>query len=317
MECNGPWVESRVAVLYGGESEERAVSLKTGNAIFEALYALGYDVALIDATSHGLSELAKDPPDVAFVALHGGLGENGGVQGLLECLQVPYTGSGVHGCAVTMNKASAKAIWRFAGLVTPDWDVIARPTVREMLAGERVGAPAPCVVKPAYGGSSVGISLVRAQEEYYPALERALNCAGPVMVESFVSGRELTVALMDGDPMGIIEIRSARTFYDYDAKYGDSGTQYLCPAPVGTRVHNRVVDAASRAHALLECRGVSRVDFILDEDDVPWLLELNTMPGMTETSLVPKAAAGAGIDFPRFVQMMLNRATVDNDSLYV
>lgn len=315
-ERKGPWIDASVAVLYGGESEEREVSLKTGRAMHQALFGLGYDVNLIDATSHGLAELAKDPPDVAVIALHGSLGENGSVQGLLECLQVPYTGSGVHGCAVTMNKATAKSICRHAGLQTPEWQVLERATVRDMLSRDKLDAPIPCVIKPALSGSSVGISLVRTSDQFYPALERALDCAGPVLMESLVEGRELTVALMDGDPMGVIEIRPDRAFYDFDAKYRDSGTNYLCPAPLSGKIHNRVVNAASAANRATGCRGVTRVDFILDADDTPWLLELNTMPGMTETSLVPKAAAAAGINFPTFVQMMLNRAAVDNDSLY-
>ena len=315
-ERSGPWVDARVAVLYGGESEEREISLKTGHAIHEALFDLGYEVHLIDATSHGLAELAKSPPDVAVIALHGSLGENGSVQGMLECLQVPYTGSGVHGCAVTMNKATAKSLWKQAGLDTPPWQLLERSTVREMLGRDTLDAPIPCVIKPALSGSSVGITLVRTSDHFYPALEAALDCAGPVLMETLIEGRELTVALMDGDPMGVIEIKPDRAFYDFEAKYRDAGTNYLCPAPLPGKVHNRVVNAAAAANQVVGCRGITRVDFILDAQDVPWVLELNTMPGMTATSLVPKAAQAAGITFPRFIQMMLNRAAVDNDSLY-
>ncbi len=315
-EQKGPWTDARVAVLYGGESEEREISLMTGRAMHEALFGLGYEVDLVDATSHGLLELAKNPPDVAVIALHGNLGENGAVQGLLECLQVPYTGSGVHGCAVTMNKATAKALWKAAGIDTPAWQLLDRATVREMLTRDSLEAPLPCVIKPALSGSSVGITLVKTSDQFYPALEAALDCAGPVLMESLVEGRELTVALMDGDPMGVIEIKPDRAFYDFEAKYRDAGTSYICPAPLARKVHNRVVNAATAANQVVGCRGVTRVDFMLDAQDVPWILELNTMPGMTPTSLVPKAAEAAGIDFPRFIQMMLNRATVDNDSLY-
>lgn len=310
----GPWVGREVAVLYGGDSEERQISLKTGRAMGEALESLGYQVRWVDATTEGLRQLAAEPPEVALLALHGGRGEDGSVQGLLECLGVPYTGSGVYTCAVTMDKAAAKALWSHEGLPTPPWRLWSRELVREVLARPELPVHAPCVVKPALSGSSVGVTLVREQAELRAALEGALGCLGPVLVEDLIEGRELTVAVMDGQVMGVIEIVPQREFYDFEAKYNSqTGTAYRLPAPLTPEEHKRLVRLVERAHEVVGGRGVNRIDVMMDEQGGFWLLECNVMPGMTETSLVPKAAQAAGIGFARFVEMMLNGARLDAD----
>lgn len=313
-EAKGPWVGRRVVVLYGSDSPEREVSLATGAAMHGALESLGYAPELIDVTPQALSKLASDPPDVAVIALHGAIGENGSIQGFLECLGVPYTGPGVYTSSLAMNKATTKAIWDRAGLPTPWWRVMSRSEARELSEGDREPPEiaTPCVVKPAACGSSVGISLVRSPEELVGALRKSLRQPGPVMAEGFIEGRELSVALMDGHVMGIVEIVPKETFYDYHAKYGEgAGTEYRLPAPLPSQVHQEVARIAAAASALLDARGVVRVDVLLDGADQPWLLELNTVPGMTETSLVPKIAGQTGMSFPRFVEMMLNRACLD------
>ncbi len=313
----GRWASSRVAILYGGESDERDVSLKTGRAFYDALLRLGYqNVELIDATGAGLLQVAQSPPDVALLALHGGLGEDGSVQGMLECLQVPYTGSGVHACAVAMNKSTTKRLWRTAGVSTPEWEVLRRDQVEHILSQSSLDARVPCVVKPALGGSSVGVTLVERPEDYYGALERSLKCPGPVMIEAMVEGRELTVGLMDNQVMGIVEIIARRGFYDYTAKYGDPLTEYQFPASLPDRVQAEVRRQAELAGKVVGCRGVARVDLMLDFEDRPWFLEVNTTPGMTATSLVPKIAQGAGVSFEHFTQMLLNKAKLDADVLF-
>ncbi|MEL6181218.1 MAG: ATP-grasp domain-containing protein, partial [Myxococcota bacterium] len=227
---------------------------------------------------------------------------------------VPYTGAGVYSSALAMNKATAKGIWASAGLPTPWWQLLSRDRARALLdkkVGE-MGIATPCVIKPATGGSSVGISLVQRLGQLPSALRKALRHPGPVMAEGFIEGRELSVAIMDGHVMGVVEIVPMTTFYDYHAKYGqDSGTEYRLPAPLPSQVHQEVVRVSTEAHRLLQGRGVVRVDLLLDTQDRPWLLELNTVPGMTETSLVPKIAAQTGMSFARFVEMMLNRACLD------
>lgn len=311
------WSGSRVVVLYGGESEEREVSLKTGEAFYRALKSLGYEaVSLLDATSLGLLSLAANPPDVALLALHGGLGENGSVQGLLECLQVPYTGSGVHACAVAMNKLTTKRLWRQAGVPTPDWETFSRSDVEAMLRQPSLNARVPCVVKPALSGSSVGITLVRHADEYYSALEEAHKCPGPLMLEALIEGRELTIGMMDGQVMGIVEITPAEGFYDYEAKYTAPTTRYQFPAQLPDKLQHALRRDAEAACEVIGARGVCRIDVMLDEDGRHWFLELNTTPGMTETSLVPKIAAGSGIDFARFTEMLLNKAKLDADAQF-
>ena len=308
-----PWVHARVAVLYGGDSEEREVSLKTGAAIHGALVELGYRAELLDATRDGLRRLAQDPPDVAFLALHGGLGEDGSVQGFLECLGVPYTGSGVRACAVTMDKAMAKRVWLQAGLPTPRWEQVERARLREALEGTRpLGWEAPCVVKPVLSGSSVGVTMVREPAALRPALEAVLACEGPALLEELIEGRELTVPMLDGASLGVIEVVPQRGFYDYTAKYASgSGTSYLLPAPLEPAVEAEVVRVAQEANRLVGARGVTRVDVMLDGQGRPWILELNSMPGMTATSLVPKAAAARGVPFARFVERMLGMARLE------
>jgi D-alanine-D-alanine ligase len=309
----GRWRSSRVAVLYGGESEERSVSLKTGEAFHSALSSLGYQVELVDATSQGLVDFAKDPPDVALLALHGGGGENGSVQGLLECLQVPYTGSGVLGSALAMNKTVAKRLFRHEGLPTPDWVELSRKEVSALLENGAGDIRLPCVVKPLLGGSSFGVTLVRDSHELEGAFRKALESPGAVLVEDFVEGRELTVGLMDGQVMGIIEVTPGRDFYDFEAKYEDTGTVYKFPAPISSRVQDIVTRTVVGANDALGCRGVVRVDLMLDTNDQPWLLEVNTTPGMTETSLVPKIASGAGLSFGEFTEILLERAALDSE----
>lgn len=313
----GPYADKRVAILYGGESEEREISLKTGRAFHFALLSLGYQhVELIDATSVGLRQLAVNPPDVALLALHGGLGENGAVQGLLECLKVPYTGSGVAACGIAMDKITTKRLWRAEGLPTPDWMVMSRAEVEAELASHELEARVPCVIKPVSSGSSVGVTLVREAGAYYGALEAALEAPGRIMVEALIEGRELTVGLMDGQVMGVIEIAPERGFYDYTAKYADPTTRYIFPAPLAERVHRQLCEAAERAFKVVGCRGVARLDVMMDAEDQFFFLEINTTPGMTETSLVPKIAAGSGISFERFTEMLLNRARLDEDAAY-
>lgn len=301
------WHKKRIAIAYGGVGNEREVSLKTGAAFADALRGLGLEPALIDLIPANVPKLIEAAPDVVLIAMHGTHGEDGCLQGMLELLGIPYTGSGVGASAIAMDKVRSKCVFERFGVPTPEW-AIARGADLDALP-----LSPPFVVKPALEGSSVGVAIVRDADEWLPAWRAASACRGEVLVERFVAGREMTVGVFDGEPMGIIEVEAAETFYDYEAKYVRGDTRYSTPK-LEPRLADAIVAAATDAYRALGCRGVARVDVLLDADDRPWVLEANTVPGMTETSLVPKLAAANGVAFDRFVLQMLDAATTDADA---
>ena len=301
-----------VAVLMGGQSAEREISLKTGEAVAAALESRGYPVVRIDAGADLAARLLEVRPVACFNGLHGRYGEDGCVQGLLEMLEIPYTGSGVAASAVGMDKVLSKHVFASAGLPTPEYCVV--PPERVGTGGcDDLSFGLPCVVKPAREGSSVGISIVKARAEYRPALEDAAQYGGDILVERYVAGREISVAVLDGEALGAIEIRPRRAFYDYVAKYDKSaGTEYLYPAPLEAATLARVERHAELAHRVLGCSGVTRSDFIVSGGGEAFLIEVNTLPGLTETSLVPKIAAGKGLSFADLCERLLRGASLKN-----
>lgn len=298
-----------VGLLMGGRSAERDVSLRTGAAVLAALRRLGERAVAIDACGDVPGALARRGVDVAFIALHGRGGEDGTVQGLLECLGIPYTGSGVLGSALAMDKKQSKLIFRAQGIPTPDFEVFARGTRGAKLA--RL-AP-PVVVKPTNEGSSVGMTVVRTRGGLARALARAFRYDPEAIVERYLPGRELTVGVLDDAALPAVEVRPRSGLYDYRSKYTAGRTEYLVPAPIDARLAARVGALAVAAHRALGCRGASRVDFRLDGRGRPTVLEVNTIPGMTETSLLPKAAAAAGIGFDELVARILRSARLDGE----
>lgn len=297
-----------VAVIMGGTSAEREVSLKTGGAILRALRRGGHRARAVDAGPALPRVMARGGFDAAFIALHGRGGEDGTVQGLLECLGLPYTGSGVLASALAMDKARAKRVFRDVGLPTPAFEVLEAGTRGAWPLGR---LEPPVVVKPMREGSTIGMSVVRSRRALRPALARALRHDTEALVEAYVAGRDLTVGVLGEEPLPVVEIRPRGGFYDYRAKYTAGRTEYLVPAPLAPRVERRVRGLALAAHRALGCRGASRVDFRLDERGRASLLEVNTIPGMTETSLLPKAAAAAGIGFDELVERILRAARTD------
>lgn len=301
-----------VAVLMGGWSPEREVSLSSGHECAKALADRGYKVRVIDVGRDVPALLrALDPrPDVIFNALHGIGGEDGTIQGVLEMLGVPYTHSGVLASALAMHKPTAKAIFRGAGLPTVE-GLVARP---EQLA-LRDPMPAPFVVKPTNQGSSVGVRIVRVNDNSWREEARNWCFSSEVLVERFVPGRELTVAIMGDRALGVCEIVPRGSFYDYTAKYSVGGSDHLTPAPIPAEAYERALDIALRAHRMLGCRGVSRADLRYDDTAaLPgelYLLEVNTQPGMTPTSLVPDIARHAGISFDELVVWILENAACE------
>ncbi len=297
----------RVAVLMGGWSAEREVSLVSGAAVTEALRDLGYHATAIDVAHDVAGKLADIRPytDLVFNALHGRYGEDGCIQGVCELLQLPYTHSGVLASALAMDKPMAKRLFVDAGLPVPNGRVVAREA---MLAGEPM--PRPYVIKPLNEGSSVGVIIVREGDNAAFA-EEPWHYGEAVLVEDYVTGREITVAVMDGNALGVLEITPREGFYDYEAKYTEGRADHLLPAPIPEKDYEEALKISATAHDTLGCRGVTRADLRYDDSDGGLglrLLEINTQPGLTPMSLVPEIAAHAGHDFPALVQWMVEDA---------
>ena len=300
----------RVGVLSGGLSVEREVSLRSGSAISEALRSLGYRVVDVDVQRDVALRLLDMSIDVAFIALHGRYGEDGSIQGLLESMHIPYTGSGVLASAVGMEKVFSKQVFLAQGIPTPAFRSF--DTKEAALAGlDALPFPLPAVVKPSREGSSVGVFICKTQEACVEAIPLAAEYAGTILVEQFIAGREVQGAVLDDVSLGAIEIVPAREFYDYEAKYtAGSGTKYLFPAPLPAPQYAQVNAVCLAAHRALGCSGATRSDCMVTAEGAVWLLELNTLPGMTAMSLLPKIAAGRGIDFPALCERLLLGASL-------
>lgn len=297
-----------IAVLKGGLSAEREVSLVSGQACANALRELGYRVTEVDVGADVAAVLSALKPDVVFNALHGRYGEDGCIQGILEYLKIPYTHSGVLASSVAMDKPMAKRVFASAGLRCPEGRVVSR---EEMLKGDPM--PRPYVVKPSNEGSSVGVKILFENDNFFFTAEN-WSYGESVLVERYIHGRELTVAVLRGRALAVTELRVHSGFYDYENKYTDGKTEHLCPAPIADDVRDVAMSMALSAHAVLGCRGLSRCDFRYD-DQWPgerglYLLELNTQPGMTPLSLSPEQAAHAGISFNQLVQMLVEDAAL-------
>jgi D-alanine-D-alanine ligase len=305
-------MSKHIAVLKGGWSAEREVSLRSGAACAKALREVGYTVTEIDMGRDIAQKLAEVRPDVVFNALHGNYGEDGCVQGLLEIMQIPYTHSGVLASAVAMDKPMAKRVFEAAGLLCPKGVTLSLAELRP-----KDPLPRPFVVKPASEGSSVGVYIV-TEEDNRPLsviLEGEGDDTRLYLVEEYIAGRELTVAVLDGEALGVTEIRPLSGFYDYTNKYTDGKSEHLCPAPLDEKSTLAVMNLAVRAHKALGCRGLSRADFRYDfekNSENFYLLEVNTQPGMTALSLSPELAAYAGISFNALVDRLVQSAKLGN-----
>lgn len=283
--------DKTIAVLYGGWSAERDISLLSGQAVIKALREEGLRVVPIDVGQDIFFRLKEVKPDIAFIALHGPFGEDGKIQALLELLDIPYTGSGVLASALAMDKIFTKKIFEQAKLPTPRWQAIAQ----EPQTAKRK-FPFPCVVKPATQGSALGVSIVEKEQDFLAAVAKAFQLSAEVLVEEYIAGRELTISILDDKALPILEIFPANQFYDFQAKY-EKGKSNHSPAKLPKKLALYLQQLGLAAHKALGCKAVSRIDLILDKEDSPFLLEVNTIPGMTSTSLLPDAAKAAGISF--------------------
>ena len=309
----------KVAVLKGGRSLEREVSLRSGANAEAALRRLGHEVLEVDVDQHLVRLLRNERPDAAFVALHGRGGEDGTVQELLEILEIPYTGPGVLACERAWDKVVAKAHFTAAGVPTPPAYAFRQDAFRELGAAEALGEirerlGLPLVVKPAKQGSALGISVAREAGEIPGALMSALSYDDRVLLERFVPGRELAISVLGtADPWALPVVEAIpidRDFYDFEARYTPGLTQFVAPAKLPDAVAQEAARVAITCYRALGCRGVSRVDMILDPDDRLWVLEINAIPGMTDTSLLPKAAEAAGLGFDEVVERILAEAAL-------
>jgi len=298
----------RVGVLMGGWSAEREISLVSGRAVLAALEAAGMDVHGVDFGRDACDVLTSGGFDRVFIALHGRTGEDGCIQGLLDILDLPYTGSGVAGSAVCMDKITTKRIWNGSGLPTPTFTEFEVGTDPEFLA-QRVGFP--LIVKPALEGSSLGMRKVDLPDQVAGAHEQAAGYSCSVMAEAWVTGVEYTVAILDGAALPMIRLETPREFYDYEAKYRANDTQYIIPCGLSPRREREVQDLALAAFQVTGATGWGRVDLLIDEEGEPWLIEVNTVPGMTDHSLVPMAAAAAGLSFGQLVLRILDTAEAE------
>jgi D-alanine-D-alanine ligase len=303
-------MSKHVAVLKGGLSNEREVSLRSGHECAKALCNAGYSVTEVDVGYDIAAQLTKLAPDVIFNALHGRMGEDGVIQGIFEYLRIPYTHSGVLASALAMDKHQAKIMFKVAGIPVTDHVIASRAEV-----GRAHVMPPPYVVKPVADGSSVGVIIVKADQSHPPQEILGVDWKGgeTLMVERFIPGRELTCAVMGDVALGVTEIVTDLSFYNYEAKYSNGGSRHILPAPIQPKIYDKVQKMALKAHAALGCRGVSRTDFRFNErageDGELVCLEINTQPGMTEVSLVPELARHAGHSFEELVSWMVEDAS--------
>ncbi|MFN3580352.1 MAG: D-alanine--D-alanine ligase [Pseudomonas sp.] len=295
----------KVAVLYGGRSAERAVSLKSGKAVLDALLGAGVDAYGIDAGADLPEQLLANRPDRVFIALHGRGGEDGSLQGLLESLQLPYTGSGVMASALGMDKLRTKLVWQSLGLPTPAYGVLRDSADCEAIV-ESLGTP--LIVKPLHEGSSIGMAKVESLPQLQQAWQAAQQYDDIALVEKWITGAEFTVAILDGRALPAIRLRTPHTFYDYEAKYLTNDTQYICPCGLSDEQEAQLGELCLKAFNAVGCRGWGRVDVMQDEAGQFYLLEVNTVPGMTDHSLVPMAAGAAGLTFTDLVLAILASA---------
>jgi D-alanine-D-alanine ligase len=290
----------RIGVLMGGNSSEREISLKSGKAVLQGLKRCGYKATAIDVGSDLAGKLKRQRVGAAFIALHGRWGEDGSVQGLLEIMGIPYTGSGVLGSAMAMDKVVMKMVFESMDIPTPAYTVV---------EGGTVHFPLPFVVKPANEGSTIGISIVRKQKEVGPAVRNARKYDRKVMVERYIKGDEITVGIVNGEVLPVVQVRPASGFYDFDAKYTKGMTEYLVPARISKSVAKKAAAIALEVYRAFELSGCARIDMLAD-DDLPKVIDINTSPGMTETSLVPKAWGHLGRTFDELVETILTEASL-------
>jgi len=291
----------RVGVLMGGRSSERDISFKSGKAVIQGLKRRGYNVTAIDVDPDLAIKLKRKHIGAAFIALHGRWGEDGSVQGLLEIMGIPYTGSGVLGSAMAMDKVVMKMMFESMGIPSPAYT--------QAEDGGTVHFPLPFIVKPANEGSTIGISIVKKQKEVMAAIKKARMFDKKVMIEKYIEGDEITVGIVNGEALPVVQVKPSSGFYDFEAKYTKGMTEYIVPAKIDKTIAKKAGDIAMEVYKVFELAGCVRIDMLVD-DDLPKVIDINTSPGMTETSLVPKAWESLGRTFDELVEAILMEASL-------
>ena len=301
-----------IGVLMGGYSSERPISLKSGTAVFEAFKQSGCHVSALDIIVKDENEIAQfidqAKIDVAFIALHGRLGEDGIIQAILGHLKIPYTGSGVKASQLALNKSLAQWIFKQNNLLVPKHIILSQDNKFSLESVMNQLGELPIVVKPTSEGSSIGVTVVRTPQQFPEALDAAFQYGPEVLIEQYIKGRELTVGILGDSFLPVIEIRPKNSFFDFKAKYQTGMTEYIIPAEIPDKVAKHVGQTALKAHQVLGCRDFSRVDMMLDEYGHSYILEINTIPGFTSTSLLPKAAKQAGLEFAQLCLLLIKMA---------
>ncbi len=307
--------KKKIGVLMGGPSSEREISFKSGRAVEEALRRSGLNVVAIDVDKDIEERLKGEGVEVAFIALHGRYGEDGTIQALLESLAIPYTGSGVEASRMAMDKVASKEVFLRDEIPTPDFYVLKKEKKEDMVISQlpcHSTIRIPVVIKPAREGSTIGVSIVKEAQDFLPALDKAFQYDDKILVEEYIEGREVTVSILNGSPLPIIEIVPEHEFFDFQAKYIDGLTEFKVPAPLTAQLYGRTQKIALQAHRALGCRGMSRVDMKVSREGRPYVFEVNTIPGLTSISLLPKAAEAAGVSFPQLCRKLIEIALREN-----
>jgi len=290
----------------GGRSAERDISLQTGRAISETLQKTGYQVCSIEVEKDLATKLREEKIEVVFIALHGKYGEDGSVQGMMEIMEIPYTGSGVLASALAMNKMASKKIFQYHHLPTPGYKTITKSDLSKNAYSSDFGFP--LIIKPLKEGSSIGVSIVRKESKLKAAFDLAFQYDREIIMERYIAGREIQVGILENRPLGAIEILPREEFYNYQAKYIPGRARHIFPAPLSKEKYAEALDLGIKAHQALGCEGATRTDLILDDNSFYYLLEVNTLPGMTNNSLLPEIARGVNINFNDLVEKILNGA---------
>ncbi len=289
----------KIGVLYGGISSEREISLKSGKAVLKALKKMKFKAVGIDVKRDAAEKIKKANIDIAYIVLHGPMGEDGAIQGMLEVMGIPYTGCGIFASSASMDKNISKILFQCEGILTPEWKTLRKfepvPEIKKY----------PVVVKPAKQGSAVGVTIVKKQSEFAKAAKEAFKYDDEILIEAFVKGKEITAGVLDGKALPVVEIVPKGKFYDYKSKYQKGGSKHIIPAGISKKAYATAQNYAEKIFKAFKCRAVSRVDMIVDKNDKVWVLENNTIPGMTETSLLPDEGRAAGISFEEMVLKIL------------
>ncbi|GHT45806.1 D-alanine--D-alanine ligase [Endomicrobiia bacterium] len=292
----------KIGVLYGGFSSERKISILSGKAVLRALQKLKINACGIDVNRSIAEIIKKERIDIAYIALHGSIGEDGAIQGMLEVLGIPYTGCGIFASATSMDKDISKKLFHCTGILTPEWKTLKRfepvPEIKNY----------PVVVKPVAQGSALGVTIVKKASCFAAAVKEAFKYDKEIVIEQFTEGKEITVGVLDGKSLPIIEIVPKGEFYDFKSKYQKGGSRHIIPAGISSRAYKMAQSYAEKIYRIFKCSAICRVDMIVDRNDKVWALENNTVPGMTETSLLPEASRAAGCDFESLVFKIVESA---------